>query len=98
MTLIFNKYNIEKRIGTGSFGEVFIVRNVATNEKLACKIELNSKITTLKHEANMLQYLNKEDYIPKLRRFGSDNGKLCIIMDLYDESLDVIKKKQLYIL
>jgi len=94
MALIFNKYKIEKRIGTGSFGEVFVVRNVATNERLACKIELNSKITTLKHEANMLQYFNKEDFIPKLRRFGFDNDKLCMIMDLYDESLDDIKKKQ----
>ena len=61
--------------------------------RMACKIELNTKIPTLKHEANMLQYFNKVDFIPKLRRFGSENGKLCMIMDLYGDSLETIKIK-----
>tara|TARA_B100001121_G_C18660021_1_gene608382 strand:- start:71 stop:937 length:867 start_codon:yes stop_codon:yes gene_type:complete len=93
MSLIFDKYEIEKHIGTGSFGDVFVVRNVATNEKLACKLEINSKVATLKHEANILQYLNKVSFVPKLRRFGYYNEKVCMIMDLYNESLETIKER-----
>lgn len=91
MTLVFDKYDLVNHVGTGSFGDVYVVRNIQTDERLACKIEINAKVSTLKHEANMLQYLSKVDFTPNLRRFGSENGNLCMIMDLYDESLDVVK-------
>lgn len=93
MTLVFDKYDLVKHVGTGSFGDVYVVRNVQTNERLACKIDINAKMSTLKHEAKMLQYLSKTDFTPGLRRFGSENGNLCMIMDLYDESLDDLKTK-----
>ena len=32
MTLIFEKYDLVKHLGTGSFGDVYVVRNIATNE------------------------------------------------------------------
>ena len=101
MTLIFEKYDLVKHLGTGSFGDVYVVRNIATNERLACKIELNTKIPTLKHEANMLQYFNKVDFIPKLRRFGSENGKLVydngfiwgLIRDYKNQAMDYLHTK-----
>lgn len=45
--LIFNKYMPEQRLGEGSFGKIFIARNIQTNELFAVKIVRNYLLINL---------------------------------------------------
>jgi serine/threonine protein kinase len=39
---IQNRYKLVKKIGSGSFGEIFQAVNIKTNEEVAVKLEMKS--------------------------------------------------------
>ena len=52
------KYIIKKKIGAGSFGDVFIGQNAETNEDVAIKLEdANSKFPQVLAEAKVMSLL-----------------------------------------
>jgi serine/threonine protein kinase len=86
--IIANKYQIISIISNGSYGIVykgFHIKN--ENEKVAIKMEMNTK--SLKNEVKIMNYLysNKIRKIPAIYWYGSYNEYPCLIMSYYEISL-----------
>ena len=93
--IVGNKYQIEKRLGNGSFGSIYQGFNIRTREKIAIKIESNqSDIKSLKNEVRIYQYLNGYVKIPSLRWFGSDESSNYMVIDLLGPSLTEVVRKR----
>ena len=85
--LIFGKYKLIKKIGSGSFGTVFLGINVYTKEKVAVKIEEDNKNAEgLKEEAFLLINL-KGIGLPTLKNFGKRNKFNILVQTLLGQSL-----------
>ena len=91
--LIADKYIITKKIGEGSFGNIYQGYHKETNENIAIKIEHTSNKCLLQHEADIYSILNDISNIPKMRTFGNEGQFTYIVMDLLNVSLDSIRLK-----
>ena len=87
---IFNRYKILKHIGKGSFGKIYLSKEIYTNEYYAMKVEnKNTHPNYLKNEAELLLYLNCPK-TPAIKTFGYTIDYNILIMELLGKSLDYI--------
>ena len=96
-------YENTKKLGKGSFGKVFQVRNKTTNKLYACKkiSKLNWSNPTFKKEIEILMRLDHPNIIKLYEVFESDNSiylimEECFGGELFDKILQRIKKNSLY--
>lgn len=86
---IVDNYRLEKRIGSGAFGEIFLARNLTTNEKCACKVEPTStKHPQLKYEERVYSYLKGGKGIPTVYFYGEVGDYYCMVLELLGRSLE----------
>ena len=97
---LFRSYKILKKIGKGSFGNIYLSNDIFTNDYYAIKIE-NKNISKnfLENEANILLYLNYPK-TPAIKTFGYTSNYNYLIMELLGKSLEdifenVLQKKQM---
>lgn len=90
-----NKYNFIKKIGKGSFGEVYLVIDKKGNE-YACKIESSSGKNRLKGESNIYKRFSvkKLDCVPSIREYMETPKYNLLAMQLLGKSLDVVFEEQ----
>lgn len=97
----FNKFKITKKLGQGSFGQVYQGFNLETNDLVALKFVFNnifiqelksSNNNLLETEAYRLIYL-KGDGIPKVICYGNNKKYNILVLQLLGKSLE-----QLYLL
>ena len=89
--LIANKYNIEKCIGTGTFGNVYKGKNQKSQEYVAIKLEDKSTpYKLLKRETSILKYLYEHQcrFIPSVFWFGEIGDSMGLVMTYYEGSLN----------
>ena len=87
-TIINSKYVFEKKIGSGSFGSVFMGKNIISEDKVAIKFEGSTvEYPTLLWESKILNHLAGIPGVVKLRYFGTEGNKNIIVMDLYSHTL-----------
>ena len=86
-SILFKKYLILKKIDEGSFGSIYLSKNIKTNEKVAIKIE-NRKIENplLEREAYILFYLRGPG-LPEIKTFGKTKDLFILIQNLLGPSL-----------
>ena len=86
-SLLFKKYLILERIDEGSFGSIYLSKNIQTNEKVAIKIE-NRKTENplLEREAYILFYLQGPG-LPQVKTFGKTKDLYVLIQNLLGPSL-----------
>ncbi|KAJ8756165.1 hypothetical protein K2173_024712 [Erythroxylum novogranatense] len=84
-----NKFRLGRKIGSGSFGEIYLGANVQTNEEVAIKLEnVKTKHPQLMYESKLYKILQGGTGIPNVRWFGVEEEYKVLVMDLLGPSLE----------
>ncbi|WOL20395.1 casein kinase 1-like protein 2 isoform X2 [Canna indica] len=84
-----NKFRLGRKIGSGSFGEIYLGTNVQTNEEVAIKLEnLKTKHPQLLYESKLYRVLQGGTGIPSIKWYGSEGEYYVLVMDLLGPSLE----------
>ncbi|KAJ2997107.1 serine/threonine protein kinase [Globomyces sp. JEL0801] len=88
-TLVGGKYRIGRKLGAGSFGELYLGTDVLSNAEIALKIEpIRSRHPQLEYEVRVYKALAGGVGIPFVLWFGIQGDYLCMAMDLLGPSLE----------
>lgn len=87
------KYRLGRKIGSGSFGDIYLGTNVTTGEEVAMKLEsTKSKHPQLVYEAKLYKILQGAVGIPYIRWYGVETfpqgSYNVLVMDLLGYSLE----------
>lgn len=87
--MIGGKYKLGRKIGSGSFGEIYLATHIDTCEIVAVKIE-NSKTKhpQLLYEAKLYNILQGGSGIPGIKWSGMDGDDNVLVLDLLGPSLE----------
>ncbi|CAI5471134.1 unnamed protein product [Closterium sp. Yama58-4] len=86
---IANKYRLGRKIGSGSFGEIYLGTNVQTNEEVGIKLEsTKTKHPQLLYESKLYRILQGGTGIPNIRWFGVEGDYNVMVIDLLGPSLE----------
>jgi casein kinase 1 len=86
---VANKFKLCKKIGNGSFGEIYIGKNIGTGEEVAVKLEpVKSKNPQLLYESRVYRLLQGGVGIPNVYYFGVEGDYNVMVMDLLGPSLE----------
>ncbi|XP_019234567.1 PREDICTED: casein kinase 1-like protein 2 [Nicotiana attenuata] len=84
-----NKFRLGRKIGSGSFGEIYLGTNVQTNEEVGVKLEnVKTKHPQLLYESKLYKILQGGTGIPNLKWFGVEGDYNVLVMDLLGPSLE----------
>ena len=88
-------YKLFYKIGSGSFGEIYLALNLKTNTEVAVKVEpMSSRPQSLPYEAKVYQRIQSGEGIPKVHYFGAERSRdlHVLVMDLLGPSLEDLFK------
>ncbi|KAG6481133.1 hypothetical protein ZIOFF_057728 [Zingiber officinale] len=84
-----NKFRLGRKIGSGSFGEIYLGTNIQTNEEVAIKLEnVKTKHPQLLYESKLYRILQGGTGVPNVRWFGIEGDYNVLVMDLLGPSLE----------
>mmetsp|Transcript_29224 Transcript_29224/g.93620 ORF Transcript_29224/g.93620 Transcript_29224/m.93620 type:complete len:469 (-) Transcript_29224:894-2300(-) len=83
------KYRLGRRIGSGSFGDIYLGTNLTTGEEVAIKLEsVKSKHPQLIYESKIYRILTGGLGIPNVRYYGVEGDYNVMVLDLLGPSLE----------
>mmetsp|Transcript_12734 Transcript_12734/g.13161 ORF Transcript_12734/g.13161 Transcript_12734/m.13161 type:complete len:442 (-) Transcript_12734:167-1492(-) len=83
------KYRLGRKIGSGSFGDIYLGTNMTTGEEVAIKLEaLRGKHPQLLRETKIYRSLHGSVGIPSVRWFGVEGDYNVMVIDLLGKSLE----------
>jgi len=86
---VANKYSLVKKLGSGSFGEIYLACNSDNNENVAVKLEKSdTKFPQLELEYRVYRHLSGTSGIPKAYYYNKETDYNVLIMDLLGPSLE----------
>ena len=89
--IFIDNYELINKIGSGSFGEVYMARNKIDKQMYAAKIEESKEKNRLKSEYNIYKKINKDNRIsgiPKVNNFIQTSEYNILIMEMLGPSLE----------
>ncbi|CBI37140.3 unnamed protein product, partial [Vitis vinifera] len=87
--VIGGKFKMGRKIGSGSFGELYIGVNVQSGEEVAIKVEpTKTKHPQLQYESKLYMLLQGGTGIPHLKWFGVEGEYNVMVIDLLGPSLE----------
>ncbi|KAB1223772.1 Casein kinase I isoform delta-like [Morella rubra] len=87
--VIAGKFKLGRKIGSGSFGELYLGVNVQTGEEVAVKLEpVKTKHPQLHYESKLYMLLQGGTGIPHLKWFGVESEYNVMVIDLLGPSLE----------
>ena len=86
---VANKYRLGRKIGSGSFGDIYLGTHISTGEEVAIKLEsIKSKHPQLLYESKLYKILGGGVGIPTVRSFTVEGDYHVMVMDLLGPSLE----------
>jgi len=83
------KYRLGRKIGSGSFGDIYIGTNIQTGEEAAIKLEsIKSKHPQLLYESKLYKILAGGVGIPNVHWYGVEGDYNVMVIDLLGPSLE----------
>ena len=83
------KFRIGRKIGSGSFGEIYHGTNIISGEEVAIKLEsIRSRHPQLEYESRVYRYLSGGIGLPFIRWFGREGEYNAMVIDLLGPSLE----------
>ncbi|EPS73070.1 hypothetical protein M569_01685 [Genlisea aurea] len=87
--VVGGKFKLRRKIGAGSFGELYLGLNVQTGEEVAVKLEpVKTKHPQLYYESKLYMLLQGGTGIPHLKWFGVEGEYNAMVIDLLGPSLE----------
>lgn len=87
--MINNKYRLLRKIGSGSFGDIYLGLNQQSGEEVAVKLEsVKARHPQLLYESKLYKILQGGVGIPHIRYFGIEKDYNAMVMDLLGPSLE----------
>nr|GMD21827.1 casein kinase 1-like protein 10 [Ipomoea batatas]GMD95242.1 casein kinase 1-like protein 10 [Ipomoea batatas] len=87
--VIGGKFKLGRKIGGGSFGELYLGVNVQTGDEVAVKLEpVKTKHPQLHYESKLYMLLQGGTGIPHLKWFGVEGEYNAMVIDLLGPSLE----------
>ncbi|VFQ59719.1 unnamed protein product [Cuscuta campestris] len=87
--LIGDKFKMVRKIGSGSFGELYLGVNIQNGEEVAIKLEpVRTRQPQLHYESKIYSLLQGGTGIPNLKWFGVDKDYNVMVIDLLGPSLE----------
>jgi len=84
-----NKYRLGRKIGSGSFGDIYLGTNITNNEEVAIKLEsIKSKHPQLFFETKVYKLLAGGVGIPLVKWFGIEGEYNVMVMELLGPNLE----------
>lgn len=87
--IVAGRYRLVRKLGSGSFGDIFLGINVTNGEEVAVKMEpKNARHPQLMYESKLYKILQGGIGIPHVRWFGVEKEYNVLVMDLLGPSLE----------
>ncbi|XP_047954911.1 casein kinase 1-like protein 11 isoform X2 [Salvia hispanica] len=87
--VVGEKFKLGRKIGCGSFGELFLGVNIQSGEEVAVKLEpVKTKHPQLHYESKIYMLLQGGTGIPNLKWFGVEGEYNIMVIDLLGPSLE----------
>ncbi|XP_022080521.1 casein kinase I-like isoform X1 [Acanthaster planci] len=84
-----NKYRLGRKIGSGSFGDIYLGTNIGTAEEVAIKLEcVKSKHPQLHIESKFYRMMQGGVGIPSIKWCGAEGDYNVMVMELLGPSLE----------
>jgi casein kinase 1 len=83
------RYRLGRKIGSGSFGDIYLGINITTGEEVAVKLESRRcRHPQLAYEYRIYRLLRYKTGIPRVHWFGREGDFNVLVMDLLGPSLE----------
>lgn len=87
--IVGGKYRLIRKIGSGSFGDIYLGINITNGEEVAAKLEsISARHPQLLYESKLYRILLGGGGIPHIRWFGQERDYNVLVMDLLGPSLE----------
>ncbi|XP_053994872.1 casein kinase I-like isoform X1 [Hylaeus anthracinus] len=84
-----NKYRLGRKIGSGSFGDIYLGTNISTGEEVAIKLEcIKTRHPQLHIESKFYRMMQGGVGIPTIKWCGSEGDYNVMVMELLGPSLE----------
>ncbi|KAK8899370.1 hypothetical protein M9Y10_001684 [Tritrichomonas musculus] len=89
-----DQFIIRKKIGAGSFGEIYSGENIKTHRRVAIKFEKKDcEIPQLYYESKLYTILQGGPGIPSIYWYGNDENNNALVIDMLGKSLETLFKQ-----
>nr|CAD7594678.1 unnamed protein product [Timema genevievae] len=87
--IVGGKYRLVRKIGSGSFGDIYLGINITNGEEVAVKLEsIRARHPQLLYESKLYKILHGGVGIPHIRWYGQEREYNVLVMDLLGPSLE----------
>ncbi|CAA9997768.1 unnamed protein product, partial [Nesidiocoris tenuis] len=87
--VVAGRYRLIRKIGSGSFGDIYLGMNISNGEEVAVKLEpIRARHPQLLYESKLYKVLQGGIGIPTVRWFGQEREFNVLVMDLLGPSLE----------